>query len=938
MRKVSLVLLLLFWGCGRTGLLPRSQDGAVRDERLCGNGIIDPGEDCDTSNLGGKSCISLGYSGGTLRCTSLCTFDETACVGEKVFCGDGKIDKEEECDDGNDDSTDACIKCKEARCGDGFLFKGVEDCDGKNLDGKTCEDFGYKEGELGCDSSRCIFEFSNCVSPDLCGNCKRDPGEECDPCIDRGCTDICKWEKCRCGNFIIEPECREACDGDNLGGKTCQDLGYDGGELECNEVCKFDTSGCGFCGDQIKDPWEDCEEDDLGGKTCQDLGYDGGELKCKDCKFDASNCHLCGNWVVEGPEECDDGNRKNNDGCSADCKIEKVICGDNKAEGDEECDGDDLKGESCLSLGFKGGTLLCDSNCNFYTLLCWECGNKRIDPGEECDDGNTKSGDGCSADCKKELYYCGDNEINQTHEQCDGSDLGGWDCIRLGYDGGKLKCNEDCFFDVSECWYCGDGKKNPGEECDGSDLGGLDCKNFGFKGGILKCTSECRFDTSECKGGICGDGEKDPDEECDGNDFGNLSCKDFGFSGGPLFCTDLCAIKTDYCWECGNGRIDPNEECDPPDKCCDENCRIIHPCDGCGNGQLDAGEECDGNEFIPEKDSCQKLGYPGGRVECRLDCKVDITKCWWCGNGQLDPGEECDDGNQIPGDGCEPDCTRDILCGNFYIDPGEECDPGEVRIICEDDELGGKDCTDFGYEEGELCCTPGCKFDLSRCKKSGGECGDGEINAGEQCDGSNLAGHTCRTIGEFDKGELRCYPKGHEKECQFDISDCQYDLVCGDGRYDPGEKCDRGRIFEEETCLTLGPEYGGPYDGGPLKCDTLTCDYDIRGCYKITDCELLTDKGCPPGRKCVIPITLPPCPDNGRGLHVCVGIGELRHWEQCTDQASGECGRGLSCYEYVGDFPKCYRYCNDRRPCPNGYTCVYETFLCGEIGICTPSF
>ena len=30
------------------------------------------------------------------------------------------------------------------------------------------------------------------------------------------------------------------------------------------------------------------------------------------------------------------------------------------------------------------------------------CGNGQLDYGEECDDGNTISGDGCSYDCKKE--------------------------------------------------------------------------------------------------------------------------------------------------------------------------------------------------------------------------------------------------------------------------------------------------------------------------------------------------------------------------------------------------------------------------------------------------------------------------------------------------------------------------------------------------------
>ncbi|HEX2876629.1 MAG TPA: hypothetical protein VHP33_35505, partial [Polyangiaceae bacterium] len=34
------------------------------------------------------------------------------------------------------------------------------------------------------------------------------------------------------------------------------------------------------------------------------------------------------------------------------------------------------------------------------------CGNNATEPGEECDDGNTKSGDGCTADCKSACEVC----------------------------------------------------------------------------------------------------------------------------------------------------------------------------------------------------------------------------------------------------------------------------------------------------------------------------------------------------------------------------------------------------------------------------------------------------------------------------------------------------------------------------------------------------
>jgi hypothetical protein len=36
----------------------------------------------------------------------------------------------------------------------------------------------------------------------------------------------------------------EQCDGSNLGGFTCEDLGYVGGTLECSASCTYDFSGC----------------------------------------------------------------------------------------------------------------------------------------------------------------------------------------------------------------------------------------------------------------------------------------------------------------------------------------------------------------------------------------------------------------------------------------------------------------------------------------------------------------------------------------------------------------------------------------------------------------------------------------------------------------------------------------------------------------------
>lgn len=48
----------------------------------CGNGKIDPNEQCDGANLNGFTCESLGNAGGTLACDPVtCTFDTSLCDG-----------------------------------------------------------------------------------------------------------------------------------------------------------------------------------------------------------------------------------------------------------------------------------------------------------------------------------------------------------------------------------------------------------------------------------------------------------------------------------------------------------------------------------------------------------------------------------------------------------------------------------------------------------------------------------------------------------------------------------------------------------------------------------------------------------------------------------------------------------------------------------------
>lgn len=52
---------------------------------VCGDGIKNGGEQCDGSDLGGATCVTVGYSGGMLSCSSICQFDVAGCTGGSAF-------------------------------------------------------------------------------------------------------------------------------------------------------------------------------------------------------------------------------------------------------------------------------------------------------------------------------------------------------------------------------------------------------------------------------------------------------------------------------------------------------------------------------------------------------------------------------------------------------------------------------------------------------------------------------------------------------------------------------------------------------------------------------------------------------------------------------------------------------------------------------------
>ncbi|MBF0491647.1 MAG: DUF4215 domain-containing protein [Deltaproteobacteria bacterium] len=241
----------------------------VSSPAVCGNGIPEPGEQCDHGALNGTPGD---------RCSSTCA---------SLTCGDGIVqaDLGEQCDHGvaNGTQGNSCSStCTSLKCGDGIVQRDLgEECDdGNNINGDGCD-------------QQCRIE--------RCGNGRIDQGEQCDDgnnISGDGCDSSCKIEVC--GDHIIDAH--EQCDDGNT-------VSGDG----CSSTCQ--TEGTIQCGNHIIETGEGCDDGALNGTP--------GDPCSADCKVITAN-PVCGNRVIETGEACDDGNTQSGDGCSSSCTLENV--------------------------------------------------------------------------------------------------------------------------------------------------------------------------------------------------------------------------------------------------------------------------------------------------------------------------------------------------------------------------------------------------------------------------------------------------------------------------------------------------------------------------------------------------------------------------------------------------------------------------------------
>ena len=415
----------------------------------CGDGLLAGAEACDDHNF----AVNDGCDTACLvELNWKCAGTPSVCV---TPCGDGFILGTEVCDDGNPILGDGCTnQCKPepgftcagmpskciTTCGDGIAVTGLEACDDGNLvNNDGCNAVCKVEPGFICMGTT----PTKCST--ICGDGYAAGLETCDvgaPKPNDGCDDTCHAEHGYvCNNF--PSICQTVC-GDGIvgGAEACDSAGGVGCSATCNVVpgytCAGEPSVCiTACGDGVQAGSETCDDGNLAnGDCCSDVC--GSEIGCE---IELNNAIAIANdfsalaisatvkgtikpagdldyYLVTIPAgQTVVLNAATLDGFNSSCinltqdsiltayDINGVSLGTDNNSGPGNCAQMQVVGLTGgdYFVEVKAGTIPQFSYALTIQVQIVICGDGIKDLGEQCDDGNTAVGDGCSATCQIEV-------------------------------------------------------------------------------------------------------------------------------------------------------------------------------------------------------------------------------------------------------------------------------------------------------------------------------------------------------------------------------------------------------------------------------------------------------------------------------------------------------------------------------------------------------